>query len=219
MFGTSQKLSKNRSLELAYEGQNINFTNSYKYLGCVVDSTLSLNQFFQNGYKNGSNRLKLLSKMRPFLTREACYKIYTTMILPLLTNNSLIILQITRTRQAALTSIENRANTIINGSTNYNQILRVPSTISVIKKNACCIVRKCINNTICDNFTKYFELFEHDVNTRNNCKMIRLPKVKLEFARKSFYYSGAKIYNELPLIIRTSESYIDFKKLLKEHFK
>ena len=218
MFGTGQKLNKKRSLELIYEGEVINFTKSYKYLGCMIDSTLSLNQFFQNGYKSASNRLKLLSKLRPFLTREACYKVYNTMILPLLTHNSLIMLQITRTQQTCLTSIENRANAIINSGSINHDFLKSQSTIFCIKKNACCVVRKCIDDTLCSNFKDYFELFEHNFNTRNNFKMIRLPKVRLEFGRKSFYYSGAKIYNELQLNIRTAESYSEFKKLLKGHF-
>jgi len=45
--------------------------------------------------------------------------------------------------------------------------------------------------------------------------MIRLPSIKLEVARKSFYFQGANIYNELPREIRLEQDYSKFKSLLK----
>ena len=37
------------------------------------------------------------------------------------------------------------------------------------------------------------------LNTRNNGKAAKLPKVKLNFARRSFYFLVASIFNSLPL--------------------
>ena len=46
--------------------------------------------------------------------------------------------------------------------------------------------------------------------------MIRVPiKVKLEFARSSFYFQGAIVYNNLPREIRMEKNYLKFKSLLK----
>ena len=49
----------------------------------------------------------------------------------------------------------------------------------------------------------------------NSDKKIR----KLEIARKSYYYFGAKIYNELPLYIRLAENFSSFRRLINEHFQ
>ena len=43
-------------------------------------------------------------------------------------------------------------------------------------------------------------------------------KDKTEYARKSFRFMGAKIYNELPIEIRKTESFSDYSNLLKKHF-
>ena len=51
--------------------------------------------------------------------------------------------------------------------------------------------------------------------TRNNRYLLRLPKVKLELARNGFFYSGAKIYNKLPLELRKDSS--QFHVSLKNH--
>ena len=37
-----------------------------------------------------------------------------------------------------------------------------------------------------------------------------LPKIKTEYARGSFHFMGAKVYNELPLEIRQIGNYKDF---------
>ena len=37
-------------------------------------------------------------------------------------------------------------------------------------------------------------------------------------SRKGIYYSGTKIYNALPLALKTEKYYVHFKSALKEHF-
>ena len=46
----------------------------------------------------------------------------------------------------------------------------------------------------------------------------KLPEIKTEYARKSFRFMGAKIYNELPLDIRKTESFNAYEQHLKQHF-
>jgi hypothetical protein len=55
---------------------------------------------------------------------------------------------------------------------------------------------------MCTNFDNYFEIKTGGINTRNNNLFLKLPKVKLEFVKQSFYYLGAKIYNDLPIEIK-----------------
>ena len=47
-------------------------------------------------------------------------------------------------------------------------------------------------------FDSYFEVMNHGMNTRRNKFCLRLPPVKLENAKHSFYYGGAKLFNSLP---------------------
>ena len=58
----------------------------------------------------------------------------------------------------------------------------------------------------------------HEIEARNNLCLLKLPKIRTEYARKSFRFTGAKIYIELPTEIRRSETFYDFVKLLKKHF-
>ena len=61
----------------------------------------------------------------------------------------------------------------------------------------------------------YFQRLHHNaLNTRNIKKTVRLPKVKLDFARRSFYFLGASIFNLLPLSLRNINSRVLFRKAL-----
>ena len=45
-----------------------------------------------------------------------------------------------------------------------------------------------------------------------------VPRVRLEVAKQSFTYAGAKLWNELPNGLRSTISYTEFKKLVKTHY-
>ena len=66
---------------------------------------------------------------------------------------------------------------------------------------ACKLVWKCIDKDICDIFKDHFAIQDHEKETRNANNSLKMPKIRTEYARKSFYCTGAKIYNDLPLKI------------------
>ena len=61
------------------------------------------------------------------------------------------------------------------------------------------LVFECLQHNVCSPFKSYFERLYHSKSKRNNGFSEKLPKVRLEFVEKGFYYQGAKIFNELPV--------------------
>ena len=55
-------------------------------------------------------------------------------------------------------------------------------------------------------FKQYFKRNSYPYELRKNKNNIMIPRVKTEIARGSFYYSGAKLHNNLPNKIKTSLS-------------
>ena len=81
------------------------------------------------------------------------------------------------------------------------------------------LVRKCLDKDACSNFENYFEVTTHTRNTRSNRLLLSFPKLKLEFAKNSFYYFGAKMYNDLSANIRKKYEFNIFTKILNQYLK
>ena len=92
-----------------------------------------------------------------------------------------------------LSSLENRASVIID----TNGRARIPSMNHIHERKICKFVRKCLDGQA-TKFVNYFKLIDRSSGTRNNKCSIRLPSVKLESNRNSFFCSGAYVYNKLP---------------------
>ena len=217
LFGTPQRIAKqNETLDVMYRDSKILNTKQYKYLGIEIDSTLNLNTHFEKCFKRASSRLRLLAKIRDSLDLTSAKAVYDSMILPTFTHCGVLQLKLTSTQAKRLTSFHDRCLKIING--NSKNPIAIQSVANAKGTRACKLVRKCLDNDICENFQGYFELQQHKIQTRNSECLIRLPCIKTEYARKLFHFMGAKLYNELPIDVRKTESFKQYEELLKKHF-
>ena len=62
--------------------------------------------------------------------------------------------------------------------------------------------------------SQYFTYQEHCKNTRNNRYSVCLPQIRTEYARKGFFYMGAKTFNELLLTARMSDNVLAFREIM-----
>ena len=77
-------------------------------------------------------------------------------------------------------------------------------------------MRKCTDKVACSPLKNYFELNNHNMRTRNQEILVKLPKLKLEFGKKPFFFSGAKLCNALSVDIRSKTDFTTFKNKLKK---
>ena len=134
------------------------------------------------------------------------------MIVPIITYSNTLRIPCTKTQNNKLRSLHNRALSIIRTNS-------VPSIVGLINRDICLLVRKCLTNELkSPTFNNYFKKQHHERKTRNNNHMVKLPRVKLEVARQSFYFAGGNLYNSLPLAIRKTEELTKFRKALSGYF-
>ena len=86
LFGMAKRLKTAGEIDVLYNNQRINFTETYKYLGNIVDHHLNFSENFEKSFKKASSRLRLLERMRCYLTSKAARLVYIVMIIPLLTS-------------------------------------------------------------------------------------------------------------------------------------
>ena len=134
------------------------------------------------------------------------------MILPLVTYNCTVNLNFNQTQLNKLASLDAWVTRVLNKDSDLEIV--PPKAIDCIRRHSCALVRKCIDKNICSNFHDYFTVRKSGCVTRNSDLLVKLPKCKLEVAKSGFYYTGAKMYNDLPLNIRKEKIFNLFKKLL-----
>ena len=95
-----------------------------------------------------------------------------------------------------MASLERRAAKIIG-------VPSVKSTKSVMEKELCSMVKRCVKKEYShETFDNYFTVIKHTHGTRNNKRLLQLPKIKLQASRPSFYFGAAKIVNNLGISYR-----------------
>ena len=125
LFGSSQWLKKGGNfLNVMYEGNKINFVTQYNYLGTIIDNHLNLNKDFNCSYKRASIRLRLLGRLRRYLTVDANIKVYLSMIVQIMTYSSTIRIPCNDTQCKKLQSLGRRTSFIIKSTvTSTSQLL------------------------------------------------------------------------------------------------
>ena len=209
LFGTTKRLKTAGEIDVLYNNQRINFTETYKYLGNIVDHHLNFSENFEKSYKKASSRLRLLERMTCYLTLKAARLVYITMIIPLLTSSCTLKSPYNNTQKLKYNWLGRRARKIIK--------LNVPSIENLANRERVLLVKSCLCKESNEEFNNYFKLTEDKDETRNNSKSIK-PHVKLELAKQGFYFSGGVLYNNLPIEIRDTDGYGKFKELVKAHF-
>ena len=138
------------------------------------------------------------------------------MIMPVFTYCGVLQMKLSETKMKQLKAFHDRCLKIVYDGEKSNEGL--PSVMNANKIRACKLVRKCIDKDICDIFKDYFAIQGHGKETKNATNSLKMPKIRTEYAWKSFYYTGAKIYNELPLKIMLLHMRIALKTILvKSH--
>ena len=80
---THQKLSTVGNFMVMADNINLTTVGTFKYLGIILDQTLSWKDHVSSLGKKISSRLGMLSLARKVLPRHTCLTLYNAMILPL----------------------------------------------------------------------------------------------------------------------------------------
>ena len=85
-FGTRQRLARHKcdETDISLNGQSIKHTDTFKYLGVVLDDTLSFNDHVDYVRMKVSKILGIFSRIRPSLTLEAANRLYKATVVPVL---------------------------------------------------------------------------------------------------------------------------------------
>ena len=197
----------------------IRLENSYKYLGVLLDPSLDMKEHLQKTLKSGAARIKLLKRMRQSLTIHAAESIYKAIVLPKMLYYSTLSLKISDTMGKKFENLQTRAIKIIHHDPEFDQERGYMTIFNQKKIKADLLIFKCLQGSTIQNFASYGERVCHNYGTRGNKATLRVPRVRTEAAKKSFWFQGPSCFNELPIHIQSLDSIVVFKHQIKEHLQ
>lgn len=208
LFGTHQRTSKAKSMEIKMNGVDVTESTFYRYLGV---KSLTLAGYLNKVIKNASSRTNLLNRIRHNINPYTAKTINKVMILPVMLYCGNAFINIADSRKQKFENIQMRALRIVNGQSNSVQL---PTVQQICNKNCAVHVFKCLNGLASSVYKDYFTRTCHTRSTRGNNKNLVLPRVGSESERKTFAFYGAKIFNNLPNDMKIDTSILNYKTKL-----
>ena len=203
----SNKRSKNRlhsvlqsindyAINIHIDGVPIDQSNESKSLELIIDENLSWKAHIHKISKKVSSGIGALKRVRPFVSIHTAIKIYQGLIEPHFDYCSAVWDGLTRQPSEKL---QNRAIRVITKS-----VRRAKQKANLMYKS--------INNLAPAYLCNLFAPRTPNYYFRNAKKKLILPKPRTDYLNRSFSYSGALLWNNLPEEMRTSNFLGLFKR-------
>ena len=184
----------------------IPWTNSFECLGVLIDEKLSWDLHVDKSCKKVGSSIAVMKRIKPFVPNSTLQTIYKAMIQPYFNYCSPLWGNCSAYLKEKLQRFQNRAGSIISGA-NYeiNSADVLESLVWKIleerrKRSKSILMYRILNNRAApilkEQFTRSSDLPEN-YNLRCRRTDLILPNPKRDYLKKSFKYSGAKLWNSL----------------------
>ena len=219
----------NDNLILNSSGVDLKLSCNEKILGVQIEENLIWNSHFQYISKKIASSLWLLSQIKSFLSVDDKLLFYNAYIRPHLEYCSVIWGNSTTFNIQKVTKLQRRACKLILMSeyTNLEEAcnrLNILSFDESVFLNKAKIMYKIANNIAPAYLINLFQMRNSSDDTISNLRSVAnrnflIPKPKLNLFKNSLSYSGAIIWNSIPLEIKDSNSLDIFVKKCKAWMK
>ena len=197
-----------------------NASGYFECLGVFLDERMSCDQHIEKICKKVGAGIAVMKRIKPFVPNNTLQIIYNALIQPYfdycspLWGNCCVLLK------DKLQKFQNRTARIIAGANyevNSADILESLGWVTLEKRrkrNKSILMYRILNNYTTSNLKNLFtrnSALQGDYNLRNRFTDLALPIPRREFLKKSFKYSGTKLWNSLSLEAKLAQSEYVFK--------
>ena len=198
-----------------------------KYLGLIVDDTLSWSDHIDQISMKIKRSLGILKRTRSYLPKSSLITLYRTLIETHLRYCNVIWGQCGETLKDKLQTLQNRASRTIAGQKFEQAGHSGPlvecgwlSVRNLFKIDMGICMYNILNGQAPEEFKYIFQPVSsmHGYQTRSSQNdNLHLLQLNLKSAQGAISYAGVKIWNDIPSEIRKAEPIVTFKKQFKEH--
>lgn len=229
ILSTKHKLKSNKDKipDIIVNDNVIQCTSHEKLLGVQIDDSLTWDHHIDTILKKCNSLLYLLSRIKKYLNIDNRKLYFNAYILPHLDFCSTLWGNSSQQSLNKLLLFQKRAARVILDIKDYytpsEDMFRELNWMTIydrIHYQKSILMYKCMNGIcpeyLCSSFKHVSEM--HQLNLRSvEMNMLYVPKPRTEIYRGCFAYSGAKIWNSLPNLVKNANSVNEFKHLYLRH--
>ena len=227
IIGTSQRLSKLQShaLSINVNGNELDDVDTEKLLGVHIDPQLHFNKHVDYVCKNVTSKIALLKRIKRHLPLPYRKLYYNAYILPCIDYCLTIWGNTTKTNLERIHKLQKCAARVILDAPPDSPSLPLfhdlgwLNIFERVEFNKGVLLYKTVHD-MCPEYLSDMFTFQsgasYGLRSSTNQKMC-IPTHKNELFKKSFQYSGAIVWNNIPLHIRTASTLQTFKTNFRKH--
>ena len=216
VFGNKTELPKCFSVK----GKEVKCIDHVRLLGVEIDRGLKFDLHISDICKKASRQINAIMRLCYTLDTDVKEKIYSAFIKSTFSYCPVVWMFSSKGNIKKLERLQCRALKFVycDFDSSYSELLQRNNEMSVhsyLEYALCIEVYKCLNNLNPDYLCSLFERKPQTYNMRDNYKIVQKKFNKIFSGYHSFTYYGAKIWNGLPIKLKSIETINDFKKQLK----
>ena len=212
VIGSNQRLNSfsDNQVNVEIDAKLITKVKEAKLLGVIIDEHLSWSNHIGDLSKKISSAIGALKRIRPYISKRTALQIYQALILPHFDYCSSVWGDCNLTLGNKLQKLPNRAARAITRS-NYDTSATFYLTTRRQKLKAI-LIFKTSNGLTPAYLQNSFSTRSTQYNLRNVESKLELPLLRTNYGKRAFCYSGALLWNSLPISLRQSDSLEYFKR-------
>ena len=225
MFGSWQQPTKISPTPLHAGPDLIELSNKVKYLGALLDNTLSFDPHVSSKVQKTMANFVKIKSICKYITREACTTLLLMLCMSHLDYLNAVLYGIPNKTLNKYQRIQNMCAKLALGKSKYDSSTESLKTLhwlpirQHIEFKILVLTHKCINNSA----PRYLQdLISVKAQIRANMRsssmgvLLNIPTAKqTTFAARSFRYVAPRLWNSLPTNMRCTNNLDKFKALLK----
>ena len=196
----------------------IRFSKEVKNVGVWLDNQLNFNKHVNKVVSQCYLHVKNIGRIRSILSKDHTEMLVHAMISSTMDYCNSLLINISKSNMYKLQKVQNAAARLVvrcSRRTSMSKVLRDLHWLRVESRiifKVLLLVYKCVNGQCSENLKIKYKT--------HNCRpeeylMLEVKHVKTKYGRRTFDYVGPRLWNALPLDVRTEENVEEFKKKVK----
>jgi hypothetical protein len=193
-------------------------------LGTVQDCCLSMERHINSVTKSCYHQIRSIGKIRRYITTDACKALVNGLVVSRLDYANALLIGLPQSQIDRLRRLQNCAARLITRTPRRSHITPVLKELHWLpaeyrpRFKVLLLTYKALHGLAPVYIRDMIKQYQPARSLRSSQRcLLEVPRVRTAYGKRSFRYSAAILWNDLPELVKSAQSVSAFKRLLKTH--